>query len=637
MATSISNVTGTFGYNNSLTISGSGFGTKSRSKPLSYADFQNGALTPNSSVSTNTAFDGIQNYSYVSSSEKRWGNGGLCSATWARNGTSGGRSSTLQVQTNWGLSNRDLFVFSYRKWLNRDTSGNWKTFRVWPPDGASYPDGYIGCGNIDPAANTAWVWALENQTFTEGLNHVWMSPGLTLAPSSTWRSEMYVLRHNSTYAGSDGSIYIAFDGPAGNVPANDTGFSYTFPTSTQTASRVYHQDTKANSDPNGTMNSFTSDLYVDDSFNQVFMGDAATWAACSHVEIQPFSSWANGSVVITQRPGTFSSGTGTYLYVMDTNFSPNSTGYQLNNLNQSPNPPTLTSVSPSSGAAAGGKAFTGTCTGLTASLNGVTIGGTACTSVVRVSPTSFTAVAPAKAVGTYDVVVIDNDATTGTLTNGWTSVAAPFVTSCAFQASTSPFSASSASTYNPIPHWQTVTSGYGPLNVIVNGTGFQPGATVALKAVPFGSSIPATNIRFISSTQLIVDITGDLPGSPNVVTVTNPDGQISDPNSGLIPCDITWIHVVGPLPVGGDGLYTDSFAFIADPDVSAFTLTIDGTPVAASFAAGQPPAGYKIKQILFKAPPLVSGAVTLSLAVVSHGSATATGYYILHRDQIGIF
>jgi hypothetical protein len=67
-------------------------------------------------------------------------------------------------------------------------------------------------------------------------------------------------------------------------------------------------------------------------------------------------------------------------------------------------PPVVTSISPLSGLAAGGTAITITGMGFTGA-TAVTVGGTAATSVVVVDPGTITAVTPAHAVGTVDVVV----------------------------------------------------------------------------------------------------------------------------------------------------------------------------------------------------------------------------------------
>lgn len=79
---------------------------------------------------------------------------------------------------------------------------------------------------------------------------------------------------------------------------------------------------------------------------------------------------------------------------------------------------TLSSVSPSSGAASGGTGVTLTGVGLTGA-TGVTFGGTAATSVNFVNSTTVTAVTPAHAAGAVNVV-ITTPSGSATATNGYT-------------------------------------------------------------------------------------------------------------------------------------------------------------------------------------------------------------------------
>jgi hypothetical protein len=81
---------------------------------------------------------------------------------------------------------------------------------------------------------------------------------------------------------------------------------------------------------------------------------------------------------------------------------------------------TITSLSPTSGPAAGGTAVTITGTNLRG-VTAATFGGTAATSVVAVNETTVTCVTPAKTAATYDVAVTD-DSGTATKTAAFTYV-----------------------------------------------------------------------------------------------------------------------------------------------------------------------------------------------------------------------
>ena len=84
--------------------------------------------------------------------------------------------------------------------------------------------------------------------------------------------------------------------------------------------------------------------------------------------------------------------------------------------------PTVSSVSPSSGSTAGGTPITITGTGFLANAT-VSIGGSAASSVSVVNSTSITALTPAHAAGSVNVVVTNTDAQSGTKTGGFTYVA----------------------------------------------------------------------------------------------------------------------------------------------------------------------------------------------------------------------
>ena len=122
--------------------------------------------------------------------------------------------------------------------------------------------------------------------------------------------------------------------------------------------------------------------------------------------------------------------------------------------------PTVTSITPNTGTAAGGTSVTITGTGFLAGAT-VSLGGTAATNVNVVSSTSITATTPAHASGAVSVVVTNTDTQSGTLNNGYTYTAsnpAPTITSIA-------------------PNTGTAAGGTA---VTISGTGFLAGATVSL-------------------------------------------------------------------------------------------------------------------------------------------------------------
>lgn len=78
--------------------------------------------------------------------------------------------------------------------------------------------------------------------------------------------------------------------------------------------------------PRPSMEFFWDELYVDITRARVEIGDAATWAACTHREIQIPSAWSNDAITVNVNQGSFQNGQQVYLYVVDGNGQVNQQG-----------------------------------------------------------------------------------------------------------------------------------------------------------------------------------------------------------------------------------------------------------------------------------------------------------------------
>lgn len=83
-----------------------------------------------------------------------------------------------------------------------------------------------------------------------------------------------------------------------------------------------HYFRSGDTEPAALLRQYISELYVDHSFARVEIGDAPTWNACTHREIQIPTAWNNNSITVTGNVGTFASGTQVYLFVVDENRQP---------------------------------------------------------------------------------------------------------------------------------------------------------------------------------------------------------------------------------------------------------------------------------------------------------------------------
>ena len=157
-------------------------------------------------------------------------------------------------------------------------------------------------------------------------------------------------------------------------------------------------------------------------------------------------------------------------------------------------PPTLSSVSPASGPAAGGTSLTLTGTQFVTGAT-VSVGGTSATNVNVASSTSITATAPAHAAGSVSVVVTNPDGQSATQGNAYTYVSSPTLSSV-------------SPTSGPIA---------GGTSLTLTGTQFVSGATVTV------GGVSATSVNVASSTSITATAPAHTAGSVSVV-VTNPDG-----------------------------------------------------------------------------------------------------------------
>ncbi len=166
--------------------------------------------------------------------------------------------------------------------------------------------------------------------------------------------------------------------------------------------------------------------------------------------------------------------------------------------------PSIASVSPNSGPAAGGTLVTITGTNFAGGAT-VTVGGSLATTVTVASTTTITCVTPAGSVGPTSVTVTNPGPQATTLASGFTYMGG------------APTIASIAPASGPLAGGTLVT---------ITGTNFYAGATVA-----FGGSL-ATSVTIASSTSITCRTPAGTIG-PAAVVVTNLDGQSATLASGF--------------------------------------------------------------------------------------------------------
>ena len=79
----------------------------------------------------------------------------------------------------------------------------------------------------------------------------------------------------------------------------------------------------------GEMITDFGEVYIDTTRARVEIGDAPTWEATRHKEVQPPVAWSDGSIEVRLQEGSFDELPGRYLYVVDAEGRANAEGFEL--------------------------------------------------------------------------------------------------------------------------------------------------------------------------------------------------------------------------------------------------------------------------------------------------------------------
>ena len=223
--------------------------------------------------------------------------------------------------------------------------------------------------------------------------------------------------------------------------------------------------------------------------------------------------------------------------------------------------PTISGITPNSGALAGGTIVTITGTSFDTSNVAVTLGGSACTNVSVASATSLTCTTPAHSAGAVTLQVTNTeDLQSASSTGAYNYYAAPVVTSASLN-------------YGPIAGGNTIT---------INGTDFQSGATASIDGVA------CTSVTFNGATSIYCDVPSKGSTGSASITVTNPDGQthtLSDAYTYRNAPQISSLSASAGPTAGGQTLTLTGTDFMANLSVSINSMPCQSVTVLSETSA----------------------------------------------------
>ncbi len=256
-------------------------------------------------------------------------------------------------------------------------------------------------------------------------------------------------------------------------------------------------------------------------------------------------------------------------------------------------PPTVSSVSPNNGSTTGGTAVTITGTNFVSGAT-VTFGSAAATNVVVVSSTSITATTPAGSAGAVTVTVTVSGQS-GSLTNGFTYVVKPTVTSVS-------------------PNSGVVAGGTA---VTITGTNFASGATVT-----FGSTA-ATNVVVVNSTTITATTPAGAAGAVTVtVTVSGQSGSLTNGFTYVVPPTVTSVSPNSGPTTGGTAVTITGTNFVSGATVTfgsaaaTNVVVVSSTTITATTPAGS------------------AGAVTVTVTVSGQSGSLASGFTYVVKPTV---
>ncbi len=299
----ITSFSGSLTQKGTLTITGSGFGTKAQAAPLKWDDFESGTAgndlsgwyIASNGINPKYANDKVRPNSALSSKQVFTANDQY-NCTIGLTGLSNSKYylTFYRYMTTSGGPSRNFKMFSLR-------SGNAGDWQVPEFTHALLPSGNAGIFyNYDLLTN--WV---DNDLRTNSWN----------------RFEYYI-----EDLGAVGSYYYWVDGALKNSKTNTPFYSSGSPAHWP---NLYIDSYYATDTNNAGADIWHDDIYIDITQARVEIGNAPTWTASTHREIQIPSAWSDTSITITLNKGSFSNFNNAYLYVIDANGNVNTNGYLL--------------------------------------------------------------------------------------------------------------------------------------------------------------------------------------------------------------------------------------------------------------------------------------------------------------------
>lgn len=307
----------------SIVINGSGYGTRSKVAPLVFENFDtndsgrshgNTLQGKNSSHFGSWTTDTRDTMPTYSSNNNRKGSS-LCGYfPLVANNTDANHAPGYIEFSDSHQPTILLSLWIRYTYTNWSGGGNVKIYRI--NDGTGDADTQIsihcGSGNQNPERGFFTLLADDDTR--------WPSEGdstlnFTFSNDGVWQHHLIFLKSSRNNV-ADGSAIIWIDGNK----LEDTNSMETW--SSSDSWQRFTMGWYVANYSGGNFDIYADDIYIDNTWQSVYIGNKPTWNECTHREIQLPTSWRDDRIEITCNQGSFGANDEAYIFVIDQNGIP---------------------------------------------------------------------------------------------------------------------------------------------------------------------------------------------------------------------------------------------------------------------------------------------------------------------------
>ena len=312
-----------------FTLSGSGFGIKTTAPPLKWETFESG--TEGALLSTGGYWSNRPKNKASFFAEPR-GTSSLA----ARQQQVGDETEDWFYRNNvlTDSDEKGLIIFWCKTVVATwDITDTWQQ-KMWVViyDGANY----LGDSNAPalytaPQYNTNSIYDYATLVYNDAFQGQETMNGNDLYNTTGGWQMTAVEWQRSSIDGNDAVMYRYLSDSVGTLAINKitkTGFNTRTTAVNRNLLSFQFGLMNTNSDELADVTMYYDDIYIDNSWARVEIGDNAVYANCAHREIQPAATWSDTSITGTFNRGSFNNGDTVYFFVIDENGIP-SAGYPV--------------------------------------------------------------------------------------------------------------------------------------------------------------------------------------------------------------------------------------------------------------------------------------------------------------------